>query len=239
MPTYFPCAPNVETTPSSSSLCIKCVLDQNPNNACTSSGSSNSSSNKSSCDVYCNSGCNTKCTDSYSQTVCGSGHQSISQHPDVGPYPGEQIQKDDIIYEKWTAAFFQSLNSKLIQAEGIGAASSQGSNGSFANPSIGDIITADFYNAVETKLAGFIGGNYQQVKKNDIITAAIANAIGTAYNAAQFKTSVCDVCNSSQHIGGTCGCNCSCACSCNCGCSCPCPCNCGCGCPYPDTESSD
>lgn len=241
MPTYFPCDPGAETSPPSSTLCIKCVLDQNPNDACTSSSSSNSSSNESSCDTYCNTGCNTKCTDSYSQTVCGSGHQTMHAHPDVGEYPGETIIADvDYIYDKWTASFFAALNSRLTKAEEIGYASAQGSNGSFANPEKGEIITAAFYNSVEQKLAGFDGGSYPTVKPDDLITAAIANAIGTAYNAAQFKTSVCDVCNSSQHIGGTCGCNCSCACACNCGCSCPCgcscSCSCGCSCGSPDAS---
>lgn len=72
--TFYPCNPSVEMAVETTSLCVKCVTDQEASDACTSTRSSNSTSNKRDCSVYCNTGCNTKCTDSSSQTVCGSGH---------------------------------------------------------------------------------------------------------------------------------------------------------------------
>lgn len=150
----------------------------------------------------------------------------MSAHGDIGDFPGSTISANDFIYEKWTTSFFAALNTKLTLAETIGAQSSQGSAGSFTNPQAGDPVTAKLYNDVEKKLSGFVDGSYATVSVNDLITATVANAIKTAYGSAKFKTTVCDVCNTEQHIGGTCGCNCSCGCSCSCGCGCPCSCSC-------------
>lgn len=118
----------------------------------------------------------------------------MSGHADIPAYPGSTVKEDDIIYDKWTAKFFADLNENLTLAESVGLLSSQGSSGSFANPNKDDIITAQFYNAVESKFEGF-NARYSKVNPEDLITAAIANAIQTAYSAAQFKITVCDVCN--------------------------------------------
>ena len=63
--TFYPCKPSIEMVVETTSLCVKCVTDQEASDACTSKGSSNSTNNKQDCSVYCNTGCNTKCTDSY------------------------------------------------------------------------------------------------------------------------------------------------------------------------------
>lgn len=145
------------------------------------------------------------------------------------------MQKDDIIYQKWTADYWNSLIKKINTAENVGRIVSQGSGGSIS-AAIGNQApyTADLYNQVRDKICHF-NTSYSKVNKEDLITAAVANAIGTAYNSAKFNSSVCDVCNSDQTMRGGCGCNCSCACSCSCGCSCPCscPCPCNCGCSNP------
>lgn len=130
-------------------------------------------------------------------------------------------------------------------AEIVGKNSSQG-EGTEVNPKpvSNGVITANMYNQVEEKIARF-NSSYDKVEKEQIISATIANAVKTAYEAATFNASVCDVCNASgSQSKKTCSCNCpscsscpscsmcpSCSCSCSCNCtSCP-SCSCSCGSP--------
>lgn len=222
MATYYPsCQAQAE-------YCELCNTAQDPGSACTSTSSSNSSENKSACSVYCDSGCNSECDEA--QTICVVHSQYIKDHADVGAYNGSTVTAEDFIHEKWTADYWNTLIQKINTAEGIGKNSSHGSAGS-VSAAIGNnaLYTQSLYNQVNTKLCNF-NTSYNQVNVDDLITVSIANAIGTAYNAATFNSSVCDMCDSDQTMRGGCGCNCSCSCSCNCGCSCPCSCNCGCNC---------
>ena len=221
MATYYPCAQ------SASAFCTNCNTVQNPPSSCTSSSSQNSSSNASSCSAYCNVGCNSSCNTA--QTVCQVHSQYIKNHADVGGYPGSSVAYDSFIYSQWNTSFWSSLITNLEAAENVGRLSSQGSSIYVARPATEQVITADFYNNMRTKLTNF-NVNYAAVAKDDLITATTANAIQSAYNNATFDSTVCDACNSNQTVRAGCGCNCSCSCSCNCGCSCPCPCNCGCNC---------
>lgn len=222
MATYYP------SCLSQSQYCTLCNTAQNPANACTSHTSNNSQSNESKCSAYCNSGCNSSCNTA--QTICKVHSQYIKDHADVGAYPGVSVVKDDIIYQKWTADYWNSLVNKLNKAESVGRKVSQGSGGTVTE-TIGNNApyTAKLYNQVRDKICNF-NVSYAKVNKDDLITATVTNAIGTAYNSAKFNSSVCDVCNTDQTMRGGCGCNCSCACSCSCGCPCTCGCPCGCSC---------
>lgn len=228
MATYFPPCLDAHE------YCTLCDTEQFYADACTSGGSRNTTDNKQECEVFCNSQCNSECNEP--QTVCIRGPQYISQHPDVGGYNGSTVKPEDFIHEKWSASYWNTLIGKINAAEKIGRLSPHGSAGSVSACIGGEQFqTASLYNQVNTKLCNF-NTSYGKVKVEDLITATIANAIGSAYNSATFNSSVCDMCNTDQspYVKGGCGCNCSCACSCNCGCSCPCHCNCGapCTCPY-------
>ena len=226
MATYYP------SCLSQSEYCELCNTAQDPGSACTSSSSSNSSENKSDCSAYCDSGCNSECNTA--QTVCIVHNQFIKNHADVGAYNGStSIQKDDFIHEKWTADYWNTLIKKLNTAEKVGRLSSHGSGGSVtAGIGAPNFQTAELYNQVNAKICNF-NTSYPQVNVDDLITATIANAIGTAYNNATFNSSVCDMCNTDQTMRGGCGCNCSCSCSCNCGCNCDCGPSCSCNNPAP------
>lgn len=208
------------------------------------------------CSLYCNVAGNNKC-DLMAQTFCNLSVQYIKNHADVGSYPIDEITKNDIIYEKWTASKWNSLIKKLDTAGRLGKKYSQGG----AGPSVGtihadDIITAGIYNSVEEKIAKF-NSSYPKVTggpEGTIITETIANAMRTAYNNATFNASVCDICNTTaRQTPGTCSCNCptcstcptctscpSCSCNCACtGCSCPCgACNCP-TCAQPSSSSTE
>jgi hypothetical protein len=135
--------------------------------------------------------------------------------------------------------YWNELIEKIDIAEDVGRLSKHGSAGNVtAEIKKNAPFTATLYNEINTKLCNF-NVSYDEVKKDDLITATIANAIGTAYNKATFDSSVCDMCNSDQTMRGGCGCNCSCSCSCNCGCSCNCNCTCNCGCSKPCNCSSN
>lgn len=227
---YYPCK---GSSSQAEKFCTSCNTVQNPTDACKSTSSKNGTENKytecsSFCDTtVCNSSCNT------AQTVCVKMGQYIKNHGDVGSYPIDTVQPDDIIAEKWSIDFWNSLIDKLETAESVGFESPQGSAKKVAKPLKTAAITASFYNNIKTKIDGFTidsGYKYSEVAVNDLITATVANAIRTAYNHAKFDSSVCDACNSDQSIHAGCGCNCSCSCSCPCGCTCPCTCSCGCTC---------
>ena len=227
MATYYPCD---ETK---SSLCTSCNTTQTVSSCCTSTSSSNSSTQAEGCSSHCNTGCNSKCN--VCQTLCENNVEYIKQHADVGGYPGVQVSQGWFIHENWTANFWKQLIDALDTAESVGKTKSQGSAKEVSDPVVGNAITASFYNDIRDKLCNF-HVSYDKVQKDDIITAARANAIMTAYNNAKFDSNICDVCNSgdqSMHPSCACNCNCSCSCSCNCGCSCPCECACPCYCDCP------
>lgn len=223
MATYYPsCLSQAE-------YCTKCNTAQDPGSACTSSSSKNSSEKESACSAYCDSGCNSSCNTA--QTVCKKMGQYIKNHADVGAYNDPGVCQGEFIHKIWTEDYWNTLISKIDAAEDIGRLSSHGSAGSVTAP-IGDgaLYTAKLYNEVRKKLCNF-NVSYSEVEAHKtIISKTVADAIKTAYNNAQFNSSVCDMCNSDQTMRGGCGCNCSCSCSCNCGCSCPCSCHCGCSC---------
>ena len=224
--TYYPprCGQN--------EYCKFCNTAQTTEDSCTSKTSDNSASTKKPvCSTYCDATvCNSTCD--LAQTVCKfiSG-QYIKNHEDVGSYNGMTVTSGQhYIHEVWTADYWDTLISKINTAEKVGYESKQGSGGSVTPGLIGypNPYTAQLYNDVQKKLTNFNGASYSAVDKDQLITAAVANAIGTAYNNAKFGSSVCDMCNADQSMHMGCGCNCNCMCSCNCGCNCPCtsPCTC-------------
>lgn len=255
MATYYPC------NQTAAGMCRLCNTSQSgASSCCTSSSSKNSGGTQAwACSRFCNSGCNSNCQSA--QTICKVNSQYIKDHADVGSYPGNTISKDDFIHLNWTTSFWNSLIGKLNTAENVGKDSSQGSGGSVTAPiSSGAAISANLYNQVRNKIVNFNtsypGVTNNQTSDSSIISAAVANAMKTAYESAKFDSGVCDVCNSGdQSIHGGCDCNCSCDCSCSCGCSCgpcscscgpcscscgpcdcscgPCSCSCGCSCPSP------
>lgn len=148
----------------------------------------------------------------------------------MGAYPGLEVKQGWFIHENWTVDFWKQLIDKLDIAETVGKTKSQGSAKEVSYPIEDNPITYTFYNDIREKLCNF-NVNYNEVKQNDLITAAVANAIQTAYNTAKFDSNICDVCNSgdqSIHPACKCNCNCSCSCSCSCGCGCQCQCQCQC-----------
>ena len=229
--------------------CFKCNTGQNMGNGTNGTNGSTSHGRKGSCNaaqtncsLYCNVAANNNC-DSLAQTFCNLNVQYIKNHANVGAYPIDEIQKDDIIYKKWTASKWNSLINKLNTAGSLGATRSQGGAGPSINTiSDEDIITAKLYNDVEAKMAKF-NTSYKTVtggSNGTVITATIANAMRNAYNEATFNSSVCDICNTTaRQTPGSCSCNCptcstcptcttcpSCSCNCNCTCNCNwCPCN--------------
>lgn len=129
-----------------------------------------------------------------------------------------------------TAKNWNKLIQNLEKAESIGQAKRQGSAGSATLVEPNGVFYAKYYNEIQKKLSGFENAYFSPVDKDDIITAARINAIRSSYLNAKFKSSVCDICNTSeQNCACNCSCSCACSCSCDCGpCSCPCsyPCNC-------------
>ena len=107
---YYPCK---GSSSQAENFCTSCNTEQNPSDACTSSESKNGVSNaytecSSFCDTtVCNSSCNT------AQTVCVTMGQYIKNHEDVGGYPIDDVKVDDIIAEKWSIDFWDSLIDKL------------------------------------------------------------------------------------------------------------------------------
>lgn len=239
MATYFPCA---ETK---SSLCQLCNTVQSFPSCCTSSSSKNTTGSlEQKCDVYCNASCNSLCNSS--QTICGLHSQYIKNHPDVGPWPGldrdvractattenpdYQGERGDLISEVWSREFWNSLIKQLNSAETVGRMQKQGKRASAQTAAENGPITLNHYNGLRDKICNF-NTSYNKAAPHELITAAKANAMRNAYNAATFNSSVCDVCNSGdQSIHAGCSCNCSCACDCACGCDCPCSCSCSCSC---------
>ena len=254
---FYPCDETKE------SLCITCneglISEYGPSGTAGTNGGkyTNPTSGKEPtgqipplvCSDWCDAECNNECEEN--QAYCYVEHQMIKDHGDVGAYNGSTIQAEDFIHEKWTVGYWNTLIEKINTAETVGREATHGSAGSVTAPIKNDAAyTASLYNQVNTKLCNF-NVEYNQVKAEDLITATIANAIGTAYNAATFSYSVCDVCNAtgSQSLQ-ECSCNCptcsSCptcptcptcstcpSCSCSCSCS-SCSCNCGscsCNCP--------
>lgn len=225
------------------SICNKCNTAQNPANACTSSSTKNSSNNKKECSYYCNTGCNTTCVSI--QNLCAVNSQYIKSY--VGNFPISSIKgyadsgygNEDIIKEKWTANDWNSAISQLKEAENIGGLVTQGTGPSANTVSPDEVIKATTFNNLRNKIYHFVVDTSCSTVQADIdvITAAKANALRSAYQDAKFNTSVCDICNAAgnQNSGNaSCGCNCTCACSCSCGCSCTCGCSCsvcgGCSC---------
>ena len=223
-------------------MCITCNNGLNSPNGTNGTNCSNRNSGSSGtdnsigCSSYCNSSCNSKCESN--QSYCSIGYQLITKHGDVGAYPGEIINTNDIIAYKWSFDFWNNLVDKIETAEIVGKKKSQGV-GEVINPKPKKDapITAKIYNQVEHKLERF-NTSYAEVQQEQIISAAVANAMKTAYEAATFNASVCDVCNASgSQSKKTCSCNCpscsscpSCSCSCSCSCNCSrcssCSCNC-------------
>ena len=206
------------------------------------------------CSDWCDAECNNECEEN--QAYCYVEHQSIKDHGDVGAYNGSTILAGDFIHEKWSATYWNTLIDKINMAETVGKLGQHGSAGTVTAPIGNDsFYTASLYNQVNTKLCNF-NVSYNKVNAEDLITATIANAIGTAYNDATFSYSACDVCNAtgSQSLQ-ECSCNCptcsSCptcptcptcstcpSCSCNCSCS-SCSCNCSsCSCPSCSTPAT-
>lgn len=235
---YYPCNETKD------SLCIKCnagLTSPDGTSGTNGPGATEGEDKSFKCEAYCNSACNINYCET-SQAYCSISHELITSHGDVGSYPGSTtIKADDLINDHWTKDYWNSLIDKLKMAEIVGKYKSHGSAGS-VTALIGNenFHTASLYNQVNTKLCNF-NTKYNQVNVDDLITATIANAIGTAYNSAKFNASVCDVCNStSAQAKKECICNCpkcsscpTCAtcpsCSCNCA-SCSCS-NCqGCSC---------
>lgn len=238
---FYPC------NETASSLCTKCNAGLTSGDG--TNGSDNSSTPGTSAaygpEDYCATSCNTTYCQT-SQSYCSINHQYIKDHGDIGLYHGSiNIQKNDLIKDYWTVDYWNSLIAKLNMAEIVGKYQPQPKPTEgfkvVSDVIVDTVITHDFFNDVETKMAVFAESPYGQVDQNDLITATIANAIGTAYNSAKFSTSVCDVCNStSAQAKSECTCNCptcsSCptcstcpSCSCNCS-SCACS-NCqGCAC---------
>lgn len=178
------------------------------------------------------SGCN-QCN-STCQTLCQVGYQLIKDHPNVGAFPWGEVKgwathpgAEDMLYKFLTAANWNSLITKINNAESVGSKSSQGSAGTATTVQPQQVFYAKYYNEIQKKLSGFIDGTFPVVKKDDLITAVRINAIRNGFNSAKFKTSVCDTCNNGQ-VG--CACNCSCSCDCSCGCSCSCGPSCSCDC---------
>ena len=171
--TYYPSCLNQDE------YCKLCNLAQLTPDGCTSTSVANSASGtKPACSTYCNTGCNSECNQP--QTVCVIMGQYIKDHADVGGYNGSIINKDDFIHEKWTADYWNTLISKLNTAERVGRLSSHGSGGS-VTAGIGApyFQTAALYNQVNAKICNF-NTSYATVNVNDLITASLANAIGTA-----------------------------------------------------------
>lgn len=240
---FYPCNETKD------SLCQKCnagLTSKQGTNGTNGPGATSGKDNSYKCEAYCNASCNIKHCET-SQAYCSISHEYIKDHGDVGAYPGTTIKPNDFIHERWTVKYWNSLIGKLEVAEGVGKLSSQGAGpGVTAKIEVGEVYTASLYNEVRDKIAHF-NSEYNKVQKEDLITATIANAIGTAYNKATFGSSVCDVCNStSSQSKKTCICNCpkcsscpSCptcpSCSACAGCSCS---NCqGCSCSAgPSTE---
>ena len=234
------------------SICNKCNTIQNSADACTSSSSTNNRSNKKGCSYYCNTGCNTTCVSI--QNLCSVNSQYIKSY--VGNFPISSIKgyadsgygKEDIIKNKWTADNWNLAISQLEKAENIGGLVTQGAGPSANTVSPNEVIKATTFNNLRNKIYHFVVGTScstvkglstnNQPSEADVITAAKANALRSAYQNAKFNTSVCDICNAAgnQNSGNaSCGCNCTCACSCSCGCpscgGCSCPVCGGCSCP--------
>ena len=237
---FYPCD---ETA---TSLCQKCNAGltspqgTNGTNGSKSSTAATGKNNSYNCEAYCNTSCNTKHCQT-SQAYCDIGHELIKNHGDVGSYDWDTINSNDIILNKWTSNYWNSLIGKIESAETVGKKQSHGSAGTIS-ACIGnkEAVSAALYNQVNKKLCNF-NVSYNEVNIDDLITKTIANAIKTAYNAATFGPTVCDVCNStSSQAKKECICNCptcsSCptcstcpSCSCNCSCNCS-SCSCGCTC---------
>lgn len=226
------------------SICNKCNTAQNPADACTSTTSTNSSNNKKDCSYYCNTGCNTTCVSI--QNLCAVNSQYIKSY--VGNFPISSIKgyadsgygNEDIIEDKWAATNWNSAISQLKEAENIGGLVTQGTGPSANTVSSGEVVKATTFNNLRNKIYHFVvNTSCSTVQADvDVITAAKANALRSAYQDAKFNTSVCDICNAAgnQNSGNaSCGCNCTCACSCSCGCpscgGCSCPVCGGCSCP--------
>lgn len=122
-----------------------------------------------------------------------------------------------------TANNWNNLISAIESAEKIGDIVPQGSGGSATHVNKNEVFKAQFYNEIARKLNAFEGVSIEQVQPQQFVTAAVINALKTGYQNANFKSSVCDVCNIGE---SDCICNCSCDCGCDCDCSCPCPCSC-------------
>lgn len=233
---FYPC------NETSESMCTKCnsgltsSVGTDGSNCSRKNTGSKGADNSIECSAYCNSNCNSKCESN--QAYCYVNHEFIKDHEDVGAYPGELVAKNDFIHIKWSLSFWNNLIEKLNTAEIVGKNVPQGGEIN-VSATLGDPITAKFYNDIEAKIANF-NSSYDTVSENQIITDSIANAIKTAYESATFNASVCDVCNASgSQSKQVCNCNCptcsscpscsacpSCSCSCSCNCS---GCNCTCG----------
>ena len=111
--TYYPSCLNQDE------YCELCNLVQLTPDGCTDSTVANSASTtKPECSTFCNTECNSECDQP--QTVCEIMGQFIKDHADVGAYNGSTIKKEDLIHEKWTADYWNTLIGKLNTAESVG-----------------------------------------------------------------------------------------------------------------------
>lgn len=197
--------------------------------------------------------CNTVCQAS-KQAYCTIGHEYIEDHEDVGKYtskPPRQCEaKDEFIFRNWTAEWWNELQTSYLTADKMGKTVPHNNGVSFPDgeakpdpqnyphPS-GSLVTAKKYNDISnavskfrTSLAKVQGAAEVGCENATVIKAAHAIALRTSYQAAKFKTNVCDCCNTKAQWSFHCGCNCTCSCVCTCSCACSCgsPRNCGCTC---------
>lgn len=212
-------------------ICSFCYTAQDPGSC------ADGVDNASPCAAYCDgNACNTSCLTS--QSYCGTNRQYIKNHKDVGAYPGSTVAANTLIRDAWTTTYWNSLIDKLTTAAEVGV--HMKSNGTaptgYTSIASNEPFTAALYNSIAISLNSFNTNVPLVTKDSTVISAAIANALQTAYNNATFSTSTCDVCNvGNESVSGTCGCNCSCSCSCPCDCDCDCDCDCPCSCSHPCT----
>lgn len=198
--------------------------------------------------------CNTVCQ-ATKQAYCSIDHENIEDHEDVGKYtsktPHQCEAKDEFIFRNWTADWWNELQDSYLTADKVGKTKAQDSGVSFSDGQAkpdptnvphpqGSLVTAKKYNEISdavskfrTSLAKVKGSAEVGCENADVIRASHAVALRTSYQAAKFKTDVCDCCNTKVQWSVHCSCNCSCSCTCNCSCQCGCGCSdrsSGCGC---------
>ena len=235
-PSDAPSCLNIAAAP----FCKKCNTSQN-RDCCTSDTSKNGSTNEHTCSAVCNT-CQNSCNTV--QNYCGPslGIQLIIQHADTGQYPAYCEQKDEFIFRNWRAKdVWNVIIDNLISAFTWGRLENHTDTNfpfEYAVPDpensphpANSLVTAAKYNQVAAMINAWVGTSLPTVQVGDVIRGTHAQLQHKNYDSAKFKTTVCDICNTSaQFTSCPCACDCSCACSCSCGCSCSCNCNCSCSC---------